>query len=501
MASYPSLVAADVLPAPQTSPVPGLLEIAWRHRLLVVLGVGVGMGSALLYYLWTTPVYQSTAQVLVVKKRPDAVTGVDTHQVSIEDYMATHQALVQSTLIVQRAVQKRNLGALRCFAGEKEPLAEVILKGLSVPHARVARGESDNILVLAFQGTVAGECGIVLNAIIESYKEFLEETYRNISEETLRLIAQARDLLHQDLRNKEAAYRAFRKSVPVPLGKGKDGTSIRQERLSNIEAKRSALLLRRVELQGQLAALEAGLKEGDSRREALVAQVAAWTTQAEATRGGQPVTLPDKLYPLLIEEQKLRETRGEKHPEMEAIRQRIALTRNFLAGPSAPWRRPETPAGQVRELGSLDPVELYCQYCKQELRHVEIAEQLLAESYKKEQDSARELTAYEIEDEGFRTEIDRQQKLYESVVKQLQHIDLVKDMGGYDARTISPPSVGKKVRPNALLIFSGAGFLGVVAGLGLAFLAEIRHPRRDYPGDPRDCGGEGEHLATPRRCP
>src|SRR5262249_54483549 len=163
-------------------------------------------------------------------KRPDAVTGVDTRPLSLEDYVATHQALLRSPLIVERACKKRHLGALQCFAGEKEEVTEAVIRGLTVTRDRPTGSGQDNILNLSFQGTAAGECATVLNAVIESYKDFLEETYRNLSEETLRLITQARDVLHKELTEKEAAYRKFRKETPLLMWKGKDGANLRQER-------------------------------------------------------------------------------------------------------------------------------------------------------------------------------------------------------------------------------------------------------------------------------
>jgi capsular exopolysaccharide synthesis family protein len=67
--------------------------------------------------------------------------------------------------------------------------------------------------------------------------------------------------------------------------------------------------------------------------------------------------------------------------------------------------------------------------------------------------------------------------LYDSIVKQLQNVDLARNLGGYDARVIAPPGLGKKIRPNALVLGPGALFLGLLGGLGLAFLAELRDRR------------------------
>src|SRR4051812_23079690 len=68
-----------------------VLEIGWRRKSLVGLGVVVGIVVGMLFYIQTTPEFQSKAQVLIVKKRPDTVTGLDTRNLAIEDFVATHK--------------------------------------------------------------------------------------------------------------------------------------------------------------------------------------------------------------------------------------------------------------------------------------------------------------------------------------------------------------------------------------------------------------------------
>src|SRR5262249_23681329 len=46
---------------------------AWRHKLLVLAGLAAGPAAVIVAYAQRTPVYESTAQVLVVKKPPAAV--------------------------------------------------------------------------------------------------------------------------------------------------------------------------------------------------------------------------------------------------------------------------------------------------------------------------------------------------------------------------------------------------------------------------------------------
>src|SRR5262245_26968681 len=108
------------------------LQVVWRRRWLVLLGAVVGLVLGALVYAQRSPVYQSSAQVLVVKKRSEAMqVGGGTQQAVqyYEDYASTHLVLIRSPLVVQRAVKKRNLGALKSFEGQGDPTG-AILAGL-----------------------------------------------------------------------------------------------------------------------------------------------------------------------------------------------------------------------------------------------------------------------------------------------------------------------------------------------------------------------------------
>src|SRR5271170_5159557 len=81
---------------------PALLSCL-RHPLLLLFGLLVGLGLGQLYARTKHPAYQSSAQVLVLHKQPDAPlnAGLD-HGGSqgFEDYLATHQGLIHSPMVV-----------------------------------------------------------------------------------------------------------------------------------------------------------------------------------------------------------------------------------------------------------------------------------------------------------------------------------------------------------------------------------------------------------------
>ena len=326
-----------------------ILEIAWSRKSLIALGVVIGLVLGLVFYAQATPLYQAKAQILVVKKRPDSITGIDTRNLAIEDFVATYKTLIESPSIIEGAIQRSNLASLECFDGQDD-LIEAIQRSLVVTRNRSA-GTNNNVLDLAVRTTNSAESAVVLDAIMQSYKDYLDRTYRNISDDMLKLITQGATMYVVMTANKQdMAYRRFRQEAPVLLSKNKDGASLAQQRLSSIEAKRSALLVRKAEIQGYLQAIDSGLKTGGSQ-ESLLAMISGWSAKLEGDMKipAERLTLNNELYGLLQEEQRLLETRGENHVEVRALQKRIEIARNYLASPTAAYRAGRRRSPQASE--------------------------------------------------------------------------------------------------------------------------------------------------------
>jgi capsular exopolysaccharide synthesis family protein len=413
--------------------------------------------------------------VLVVKKRPEAIVGSNVHLSHFEDYVNTHRTLIRSPLIIDRAVAQGNLASLSTFADEGQQLTEAVIEGLSVdPVSQNGQSSADSILALSFQGADPEECAVVLNAILNSYQQFLGETYRDTSEDTVRLISEARDVLQKDLHAQEDAYRQFRQTSPL-VWKGAEEINPQQERLTLIEVKRSALLLRKAELEANLATIQNAQKSGRNANEiiALAAELANKSERDAATDGN--ATLEGQLLPLLVEEQRLLQDLGPNHPHVRSVRKQIEATRTFFALPSATYNRlAERPTKTGVEASSPEElVSLYLQFLEEELRHLQKTDESLAEIYQREHQAAREIANYEIRDQEFQRGIERTQALYDGIVKRLHDVAMVKQYGGFEARVIAPPGTGKKVLPNAMRVFPVAGLLGLVFGLVLVRGAEL----------------------------
>ena len=461
------------LPDPATRWGPeAFARAAWRHKFITTVGILVGLatGAALAHYL--PPVYQSSAQISIVRKRPDLVTGLDTRQMASEEYISPPQDLLKSSPIVENAMLKAGLANLPSFARSDVDPAEQIRNSLVVAPSKGPAGQS-----LAFKMSCraadADDCRTVLVAVLDSFREFMDKKHQSVSSDTIELILREKRTLEKEIAEKESAYRAFRETAPL-LGKGKDILELRQERLTSIQAKRSSILLQKVELEGQLVALEAAFKAGPSQ-DVTLAMLAEFTRRNEAmepTRD-RPLSVQEQLFPLLLEERKLLQIHGTKHPEVIAVRDRIAYARKLMLLPPTSWRGSDPGAGEL----SNDPVGLYMDLLKQKIEHLKRAEDTLASVFQAEQDEARRLAVYEIQNDSFRTGLAMNQQMYEALVKRFNEVSLIRDVGGYQIELIEPPSLGRRAGPGLAALLGAGAVLGLVLGSIAAYAAEARQTR------------------------
>jgi succinoglycan biosynthesis transport protein ExoP len=262
---------------------PSLLQIAWQRKSLVILGVLVGLVLGLLYYAQRQPVYQSTAQLLVVKKTPEGslqLSQTDNRISYMEDYMSTQQVLIRSPEIVTRAVRMPMLQDLQSYPEKGDELAYILRDGLNVLRDSKDSSSQNNILNLSFRGPVADECPKIVNAVVMSYQNFLNDTYKSVSERTLELIMKAKDTLENQVQVNQKRYQDWRQQTPYLFLTGQPGSiNFNAERLAQIDKRRNDLKLKLTEMTDRLAQIEKTKK--DQGRDAALQLIAATGTKIQ----------------------------------------------------------------------------------------------------------------------------------------------------------------------------------------------------------------------------
>jgi capsular exopolysaccharide synthesis family protein len=449
-----------------------LLKVVWHRKALVALGAVVGLVLGILFYAQQTPIYQATAQVMVIKKRGDPmpIVGGDPRMMYMEDYVASHLIVIRSPLIIERAVGRRNLRSLPSLAG-KEAIGTI---SASLTASRDSKGSDsgpNNVINLSYRGTVPEDCKEVLTAIIEGYKNFLDEAYHNVSDENVNLLTHRKNVLKREVDDLQAKYDTFRNQNQNLVFKGADGLNSQRKRALELEDELTKLVARKTKIDAALKAVDAALKANKSR-DAVLALVA---TPSESKKPSpEHLALLDKLFLLRLEEKKLRDSEGfgPGHPSMKAVRSQIEEGERLLKEAAEARSKTASQWAEIADRAFQDPLDRFVKLQSLELKKIESEEESLRRQLQDTKEEAVKLDLVERQETTHRLALAKTTQEYDDLVKRLNEINRVRDAGGFDAQILSKPGHGYKVAPNAFQILFGGLLLGILAGVGLAYLAE-----------------------------
>jgi uncharacterized protein involved in exopolysaccharide biosynthesis len=220
----------DPLETAETVSSPGimnLLQIAWQRRSLVMLGVVGGLIIGGIAFMQKPATYQTNAQLIVIKKQGNPLSGTepDPRQSYYDDYVATHQVLIKSPIVVAKAVQ--NLAALgdgsmkqySSLRDVSDPI-QAIRSALTVQREGKDPLAASNVLNLSYRGTNANDCEIIVDAVIDSYKDFLDKKYKNVSNTVLVEINRAVVDMQKSFDIKKKTFAGFSSQGPAAFGQG-----------------------------------------------------------------------------------------------------------------------------------------------------------------------------------------------------------------------------------------------------------------------------------------
>ena len=149
--------------------------IVRRQMRLAVLLVLCPILGGVIYYCFTQTVYQSRAQLLVSRSDAPADKLSD-------ELLATHMRLIQSPLVVSRALERTDISQLASGSSRlnaHESATAGVIDRLSITRGGLGQARVALVLDVSYRGDSAIESQRVLTAIIESYHEFLNQHTAN----------------------------------------------------------------------------------------------------------------------------------------------------------------------------------------------------------------------------------------------------------------------------------------------------------------------------------
>ncbi|MCE9568208.1 MAG: polysaccharide biosynthesis tyrosine autokinase [Planctomycetes bacterium] len=455
----------------QTAEQPNILLGVLRRWPWLVLGLTVGVVLGLLYHMQQAPIYQSTAKLMVIKNRPDLVSGGagDARVQYVEDYVGPQVILLQSEIILKIAAEKR-LDEQKPF---QVPPPDGIPERVAYMKARlsVAREKESglnipsNVLVLSFKSLHPADAPKYLNAIIAAYKDDLSGVFEDASTRQLKILDEEIARLKKAQQNNEVlldqAERKLR-GVPDPATGGILVPGISQETPERVQQRISDSRGAQIKLELDRIAIEIKLKQireaGKTRSERL-ATMARLGVQTERPSIFGDLRDPESMLAhLKYKRGELGARLGPGHPDMLGLTSQIKVLEDEIAHRGGP---------------ADDELERYRRKLESDLAGIVAQLEVLGKAMATDEEVFRRMAPIQLDIKTL-TEKGRQIATeLQTATREQARVAGSRTSGGYEVRDVSKPADGVQVAPMMMQSLLLGGVLGLLFGGAIALRSEL----------------------------
>ncbi|MCA9043571.1 MAG: polysaccharide biosynthesis tyrosine autokinase [Planctomycetaceae bacterium] len=459
-----------------------------------MLGILLGMAA----YLVIGPVYSASTQVLV--SRPPSVPDRDGPANSFGD-RGDHIKLMKTDEIILRAFKDHGLSEVPELAESYDPLKSVS-EDLNVSRSSGQESSFDNILDIGYSHPDKKIAKRVVQAIVESYRDYLVETRNENSHEVYTLLLSQQHDFENRVAAMEKDYHQFRRDAPVFLkaspvitlnGMPAQAQSQAEMEVAELERAQRENTRRRSGIEARLTTLQGMLEDG-KQREVIEFWVMHSLSTGTATSGaggggggtaalaGPPAKaqLDQQLMTARLLEQRLLHTLGADHTSVRNVRQQIDTILDFYRRqgltPPATSAFSGSSDAPNRQSRGMDMVGVYQQMLEEQLRELDADDEKLVLLHKDAQARAKDAEMFEIEDQRRKDEIARIKDQADQNFKQIAAYDLAQEEEGYRMKQISQVRIERSMK-QVIKIVGAFTMLGVAAAFCFFYFREWNDTR------------------------
>lgn len=473
-------------PAPQgqNSEPPNLILGVLRRWPWLALGLTVGLVLGFLFHMQRPPVYQSAAQLLVVKSRPDLVAGGagDARVQYVEDYIGPQVILLGSETILKLASEK--------WVDQQGPYTEppppagpgrvAFLKSRFAVTREKEPGTNNpsNVLLLTFKSPHPADAPRYLQAIIAAYRDELSGAFEDASTRQLKQIdadiarfkksqADTVAALRESERQLRGVVDPATGALLVPGVSQEDPLRV-QQRISTNRDAITTLELRRIENQRILEEIKSAAGKSRAERVALM------------TRLNIPVDRPSlfgdardpesMLAHLKFKQGELAVRLGRGHPDMIALAAQIKALEAELGTRGGPGD---------------DELERYRRKLENEQSGIAAQLKVLAKNVEADEETVRKVAPIQQAIRNHEETLRRDATELQQALRDKERVSGSRTTGGYDVRDITKPGEGVQVAPVLVQSLLLGGVFGLLLGGLLGLRSEIADRSFRSPADIR----------------
>jgi polysaccharide biosynthesis transport protein len=414
----------------------------------VILSVIVATVIAFVLTYRQPKIYEATCQVIIEPMTPQVLPGSkDVVELGTGTFWAnrefyeTQYRIIQSSAIGQRTVEKLGLQFDPDFGGAAGATRDVTLLGRAIAGQVAVKALKDSrIALITVSDRKPQRAALIANTIADTYIESNLDYKLEGARSAMAWLAEQESDLKRELEGSEMKLYKFKKDRNLLAVSLDDKQSMLSQNLASVNAKLTDLHIRQLEMDAKRKMIE---RARDN--------IAEQETLPEIREKDTIRTLRESFTTFSKEYADLSSKYGPEHPRMKALEGQMDVVRKA-------YRK------------EIDSVLASFEKSYQQLIDNELALKALMQQQQKE---AIELSKVEVDYKPLQRASEQNSKMYGVIASRQKEIDITGPMKTNNVRVLERATVpGYPVRPKPVQNLLLGLLLGLVTGIGLAFLIE-----------------------------
>ncbi len=434
----------DVAAARRTDrPSKSVLETVWDARWTVVCVVALFVVGAAAYVVRATPIYSSTARILVEREGP-AIINSDNEQAvsSSKNYLQTQCSMLKSTPIAAAAIEAVDVGSFKTFDGVKDPVAYLKSNLLA------ELGLKDDLIACTLEAPYPDEASALVNGVVAAYVRFQSAQRRSTASDVLKVLQGEKREREADLKQKSQTLTAFKQANGM-LSFTDDKGNIITQRLGRLSDEITDAQLQTIRAAADHKAALAALSGDAARR----------TEWLQALQAKGELRDTDAMY------QRLRDS-------VVGLEVRLATSPNAKNHPIVQGARQML--DQVTAKMNEEEQKMAQGYLAMSARKLEMAqnnEAAIQARYGEQERMAQDLNSRMAENAALDAAVRQAERYNELLDSRINELMTIQQAPAMNIRVLENAEASKSpVRPAGARVLAAALALGLFCGSGLALL-------------------------------
>jgi capsular exopolysaccharide synthesis family protein len=433
------------------------LAFVRRYWWVTVLTVMAAVGGAIAYLRGQPPTFVSGARLWETEKLrlPEGAAFSE----DVQNYYGTQVELLRSEKMAQGALARLQASGTNAVPRSKD--------GRALPvELRVTQSPRSTVFVVQASSSDATYTQNFLNALLEEYLAYRKNVRRVVSGDTLASISDQVLRLERDLKASQDALTAFQRTNNLAVLE-------EESRVAGGYLARLKTQLSDLQLQGQLLQATAVETTADgaeiTNSPTSLADAVRDPTSASADSGTERRMAYRQLALLHAEREKLSKYFRPKHPDIVKLDADIERARKLL----------ELYQNQTRDQLAVDRQALVMKVSS------------LDGSIREWEGKVVQANAGIAEAERLKLAVSRTQGLYDRLVVLLQNVDISRNIDQETQAILQPASTAERSYRTEARLLGLALTGGLILGLGIVLLVELRDDRFTSSAEINDRFGDG----------